>query len=531
MAIGIACPNCLKVVLASRKEAGITKPCPGCGQHLNIPPRHSYSAEKVMKLNCVQCSQEFRLVKSLHGRHVRCDKCGIELLISAHPWKLSAVNGQDSGSNSPGMTDAEERDIPSLEEFLRRLIASGLISADEFQPFMESLIESDRPQTSQELIELLCRRGMLTRFQAGALCDKKIRRLVLGNYALLDPLGQGGMGRVYRAKHLRMDRTVAIKLLPKSATKSPWAVKCFQRELRAAAKLSHPNIVMAHDADEADGVHFLVMEYIDGQDLGSLVAKNGPLTVTDAVNYLLQTAHGLEYAHDKGIIHRDIKPANLLLDKSGNIKILDMGLAHVNDGEIASDLGKTENSDNSGHVMGTLEYMSPEQALDPNLASPQSDIYCLGCTLYYLLIGRLPFKCDTAAQKILAHRDQPVPSLRDKRSDVPDSLERIFRRMMAKNPLDRQQSAAELIDQLYEVKVPRNDEKVGLIPVPPDGSKAETKGNAKQPAKTRRSVHVEAAKPRTSNGRMLINVVVLAVLAFITILITFLWISLFYWGH
>ena len=280
------------------------------------------------------------------------------------------------------------------------------------------------------------------------LCQGKIRDLVIGNYAVLDRLGNGGMGHVYKARHLRMDRVVSLKILPRNATKSPWAVKCFQREARAAAKLAHPNIVMAHDADEANGMHFLVMEYIDGQDLWSAIKKNGPLTVADAVNYLTQAAHGLEYAHGKGIIHRDIKPSNLLLDNHGNIKILDMGLAHINEGMASSESETDESSDNNGHIMGTLEYMSPEQALDPNLASARSDIYCLGCTLYFLLLGRPPFGGDTMAKKILAHRDQPIPSLKAMRSDVPEALDVIFRRMMAKNPLDRQQSMAELIDEL-----------------------------------------------------------------------------------
>jgi len=171
-----------------------------------------------------------------------------------------------------------------------------------------------------------------------------------------------------------------------------------------------------------------------GQDLCSAIKKNGPLTVADAVNYLTQAAHGLEYAHGKGIIHRDVKPSNLLLDNHGNIKILDMGLAHINEGMASSESETNESSDNNGHIMGTLEYMSPEQALDPNLASTRSDIYCLGCTLYYLLLAGRLSEAIQWPKRSWHNRDQPIPSLRPLRSDVPEALDVIFRRMMPRTP-------------------------------------------------------------------------------------------------
>jgi eukaryotic-like serine/threonine-protein kinase len=483
------------------------------------------------------------------------------LAVSADPWQLSVVDSEyspvvaagspqhmrahfESHANetesqigdthrqatliSTTKSDFEPKEPPSLELFIRRLIDSALMNENECRSYLESLPESACPHTSEQLAELMCNRGILTRFQVDMLCQGKIRDMVIGNYALLDRLGHGGMGHVYKARHLRMDRVVSLKILPRNATKSPWAVKCFQREARAAAKLAHPNIVMAHDADEANGMHFLVMEYIDGQDLWSAIRQNGPLTVADAVNYLIQAAHGLEYAHTKGIIHRDIKPSNLLLDKQGNIKILDMGLAHINEGVASSEFETDESSDNNGHIMGTLEYMSPEQALDPNLASIQSDIYCLGCTLYFLLLGRPPFGGDTMAKKILAHRDQPIPSLRATRSDVPGALDVVFRRMIAKNPLDRHRSMAELIDELREVNVPRNDEHVRLMIQPQRVDKKRANRIKKPPASTGQTADAKAMEPPFSKKRLWINLLVFLILGFLTLVFAVIWFSFFY---
>src|SRR5262249_38422027 len=169
----------------------------------------------------------------------------------------------------------------------------------------------------------------LTKFQAEQVWQGKGKSLVLGNYVLLEKIGQGGMGAVYKAEHRRMKRIVAIKMLPPNLLQNPAAVARFQREVEAAARLRHPHIVAADDADEANGVHFLVMEDGDGRDLSALVKRNGPFPVAQAVHCILQAARGLEFAHKKGIVHRDIKPANLLLDSEGVVKILDMGLARM----------------------------------------------------------------------------------------------------------------------------------------------------------------------------------------------------------
>ncbi len=297
---------------------------------------------------------------------------------------------------------------PSLEEFIRRLIESGLMTGQEVRRFLDSLTPEHRPTAADQLARLMFQKGLLTKFQAQAVFQGRTRGLVMGNYVVLEKLGAGGMGQVYKAQHRKMKRIVALKVLLAPATKSPDAVKRFQREVEAAAKLSHPNIVTAHDADQANGVNFLVMEHVNGQDLAAWVKGRGPLPVAQAVDCMVQAARGLEYAHRQGVIHRDIKPSNLLLDASGVVKILDLGLARV-----ADTAGDTDDSlSQSGQVMGTLDYMAPEQALDTHHADARSDIYGLGCTFHYLLAGSPPFAGDTMAQKILAHREQPIPSLR-----------------------------------------------------------------------------------------------------------------------
>lgn len=340
----------------------------------------------------------------------------------------------------------------SLEQFIENLTSSGLFSADELSAFRESLAPEKRPQDALGLACELIRAGKLTKYQAEAVYRGRTKGLVFGEYTILEQIGAGGMGQVFKARHRTMERVVALKMLPPKAMKSPQAVERFHREVRTAARLTHPNIVIAYDAGEHKGNHYLVMEHVDGYDLANVVAQRGPLSVSQAVDCIVQAAKGLEYAHSEGVAHRDIKPGNLLLDRKGTVKILDMGLARIFEG------GRSDSPDrltDSGQVMGTCDYMAPEQAEDTHAADHRADIYSLGCTLYRLLTGHKPYTGDTLIQILLAHREAPIPSIVQKRPDAPAELDAVFQKMMAKTPDDRYQSMAEVIAALEACVTPQ----------------------------------------------------------------------------
>ena len=359
-----------------------------------------------------------------------------------------------------------------LDKFARSLSDCGLMTAEEVDAFIRGLPADRQPQDARALAKEMLRYNRLTRFQVQAVYEGKARVLVLGNYVILDKIGEGGMGQVFKAQHRRMERVVALKVLPEAAMSSPEAVQRFQREVKAAARLSHPNIVTAYDADEAGGVHFLVMEYVEGKDLASLVEERGTLSVDRAVDYLRQAAKGLKYAHGQGIVHRDVKPSNLLLDKTGTVKVLDLGIARVREEPGSADATADAALTREGAVMGTLDFMSPEQGLNTKNADARSDVYSLGCTLFWLLVGEPIYAGDTLMAKLLAHREQPVPSLRHLRNDVPPSLDTLFRRMVAKKPIDRQQSMTEVIADLSTCVAPKRSG--GVRPAPAPRPTAET---------------------------------------------------------
>ncbi len=317
-----------------------------------------------------------------------------------------------------------------------------MLPPDEVAALKQRIPAEQHSGDSQTLARELIKQGKLSQFQAVMIYQGKAKSLVLGEYLLREKIGAGGMGQVYKAQHRKMKRLVALKVLPSQLTKDQPSIKRFLREVEAAARLSHPNIVTAHDAGEAGGVHFLVMEYVDGSDLSSVVKKGGPMTPVEAAQCVLQAARGLEHAHSKGVVHRDIKPANLLLDKQGTVKILDMGLARFETAFGAGDAG--EGLTTTGNVMGTVDYMSPEQALDTKHADNRADIYSLGCTLFFLLTGQKIYDADTVMKKLLSHRESPIPKI----DGISRQFDAVYRRMVAKSPAERFQTMTEVIAAL-----------------------------------------------------------------------------------
>jgi serine/threonine protein kinase len=334
----------------------------------------------------------------------------------------------------------------SRDEFLQYLSDSGLFSKGEFDSVLECL-PKDTAVDGEAIAQHLIAEGKLTKFQVAALRDRSFEDLVIGNYQVLDRLGQGGMGTVYKAKHRRMKRIVAIKVLSATVAQSAKFVQRFQREVEAVARLAHPNIIMAFDADEAEVGHFLVMEFVDGRDLASEVQQRGPLPIAEAVDYIVQAGRALEYAHSKGIIHRDIKPANLMRDVSGTVKVADLGLARFNEA-VGPPPEEAAALTQAGTIMGTVDYMPPEQAMGLTNIDHRADIYSLGCTLYFLLNGSPPYQGPSLMVILLKHREAPIPTLRAAKEEVPAALDAIFQRMLAKKPEDRYGSTSEVVAAL-----------------------------------------------------------------------------------
>jgi serine/threonine protein kinase len=333
--------------------------------------------------------------------------------------------------------------VISGEQFLRNLADSGLLGGDEVARLPAS---SDSGVLAQELVH----GGKLTPYQAQAVLERRLEALTVGSYDVLDQLGRGGMGTVLKARHRRMKRIVALKVLANEVAGQAEFVQRFQREVETIAQLSHPNIVMAYDAAEDAIGHYLVMEFVDGHDLASEVNKSGPLSIAEAVGCILQAARGLEYAHRQGIIHRDIKPANLLRDAHGTVKVADLGLARLNTatGAAASGTALTQ----AGGILGTVDFMAPEQALDSTAIDHRADIYSLGCTLYFLLTGRPLYTSGSLMSLLLQHRDGPIPALVERRADTPPEVEAIYRRAVAKKPADRFPDMTAMVQALEAVQ-------------------------------------------------------------------------------
>ncbi len=339
--------------------------------------------------------------------------------------------------------------VSSFASFVSFLKASPVLEPWQLELLNQEL-EQGSPD-SETLAEDLIRRGWLTPFQVELLREGRGQELTLGAYVLLDRLGAGGMGEVFKARHRRLDRIVALKVIRKERLPGPEAVLRIQREARLAARLTHPNVVLVYDADQVGDTFFFTMEYVEGWTLAQLVANQGPLPVGLACEAIRQAALGLQHAHSHGLVHRDVKPSNLVLaHDTAVVKVLDLGLACL-----APELKNAEEPlTDFGVAMGTADYMAPEQAIDARRVDIRADVYSLGCSLYCLLAGRPPFAGGSTAQKLLRHQQDTPAALESVRPQVEAGLGDVVRRMMARTPEQRFQTPAEAATALEPFSQP-----------------------------------------------------------------------------
>ena len=330
----------------------------------------------------------------------------------------------------------------SIEQASDSILRAGLVDDTALNDARDELTKTGNPLDTAHLLDQLTKSGQLTSWQAKQVGRGKSGELVLGNYVILKRIGRGGMGAVYKALHRRMKRIVAVKTI-RHELATPDFITRFRREIEAAGRLIHPNVISAYDADECELGDFLVMEYVEGSDLRKVVEKSGPLPVKEAVTVLRQAALGLGYAHSQGVVHRDIKPANLMRDLNGVTKIADLGLARLVEPGGKNDVGSglTE----TGIVAGTVDFMPPEQANDASTVDHRADIYALGCTFFFLLTAEPPFTGSTLLDRIVQHRTEPPPALSLHVPDATMELDTIFQRMLAKSRDDRFQSMDEVV--------------------------------------------------------------------------------------
>ncbi len=333
-----------------------------------------------------------------------------------------------------------------VKKFLELVQRSELVPEERLRSSLHELKARQgdaQPVDADAVAAHLVDADLLTAWQVEKLMNGKSKGFYLGKYKLLGHLGTGGMSRVYLAQHILMDQKRAIKVLPRNKVGDSSYLARFHLEARATASLDHPNIVRAYDVDNEGDQHYLVMEFVDGSDLQSLVTENGPFAPETAANYILQAAIGLANAHENNLIHRDIKPANLLLDPSGTVKLLDLGLALFSESDRDSlTIAHNEN------VLGTADYLAPEQALNSHEVDHRADIYGLGCTMYFLLTGHPPFNEGTLAQRIALHQTRMPKPLREVQPNCPRELAEICTKMIQKDPDDRQGSCREIVEQL-----------------------------------------------------------------------------------
>ncbi|NNE01405.1 MAG: serine/threonine protein kinase [Pirellulaceae bacterium] len=354
------------------------------------------------------------------------------------------------------------------EKFLQLISKSRLVEQAQVDRLVEKIREKhdgELPESPKDLARYFKKQKLITDWHIDKLLTGKYKGFFLGKYKLLGHIGTGGMSSVYLAEHTGLHDRRAIKVLPKSRVKDASYLARFKLEAKAIASLNHPNIVLAYDIDNEGDVHYIVMEYVDGIDLQVLVKRDGAIDPSTAADLIAQSARGLAHAHEKGVVHRDVKPANLLIDQNGVVRLLDMGLALVAAGDEESlTVANNEN------VLGTADYLAPEQALNSHTVDLRADIYGLGCTLYFLLTGKPPFSDGTLAQRIAKHQTEMPTPIRQLRPDVPGELEGICVKMIQKDPAYRYQTATDVATVLekFVAAVPKGQRVTAGLGAAPD---------------------------------------------------------------
>ncbi|OAI52786.1 hypothetical protein AYO44_16435 [Planctomycetaceae bacterium SCGC AG-212-F19] len=355
--------------------------------------------------------------------------------------------------------------VNSADSFADTLRAIPLLTSAQQAEMQRDL--KPRCLDAKALARQLMQRGWLTSYQVNQLLLGRGPQLMLGPYLLLERLGEGGTGQVFKARHQHMNRIVALKLIRPDLLTDREVVGRFHREIQLVSTLTNPHVVHAYDAGPVGANYFLVMEFVEGTDLARLVKKEGPLSLDRASEYIRQTAVGLQHIHERGLVHRDIKPSNLIVTQAqggpsqGVVKILDLGLARLQqpvNGEPTRDLT------NNSVLLGTLDYLAPEQAMDFHTVDIRADIYSLGCTFYQLLTGQPPFSGGTVAQKLMKHQRADPPPLEAQRREVPAPIAAVIRRMMAKERDERFQMPGEIAEVLAAALTPKGVYLPAVVP-------------------------------------------------------------------
>jgi eukaryotic-like serine/threonine-protein kinase len=319
--------------------------------------------------------------------------------------------------------------------------ASGILAERQVAEIKTRILAGDYPMDSTELAGRLVKDKVLTTFQARRFLANRPQGLIVGRYIILDRIGSGSMGRVYKAHHAMMDRIVALKIIAPEIASNERVVARFQREMKLVGRLDHPNVVRAFDADQIHKVLYIVMEYVTGQSLGELLKKK-PIAPADMIDYAAQSALGLAHAHSQGIVHRDVKPSNILLTDDRRIKILDLGLGVLMEGDSAATFATAD-----GIAVGTVDYMSPEQACGREVDG-RSDLYGLGCAMYHLMTGKLPFPGSSPIERLgkrISGRHVPITEYLP---DLPSNYVRVIDKLLAHKPYERYATADQAADAL-----------------------------------------------------------------------------------